>query len=103
MLMPNSLGILGASFKGEARGRAVGTWASAGAIASAVGPPLGGWLIGVGGWRGMFQINVPVALSAIVIVWRYVEESAEGEQPLDVAGAILATLALGALTWALTL
>jgi MFS family permease len=92
MLMPNSLGILGSSFKGEARGRAVGTWASAGAIASAVGPPLGGWLVGAAGWRAIFLINVPVALAAIIIAWRHVEESAEGEQPLDVPGAILATL-----------
>lgn len=103
MLMPNSLGILGSSFRGEARGRAVGTWASAGAIASAVGPPLGGWLVGAAGWRAIFLINVPVALVAILIAWRYVEESAEGERPLDVPGAILATLALGTLTWALTL
>jgi EmrB/QacA subfamily drug resistance transporter len=103
MLMPNSLGILGASFRGESRGRAVGTWASAGAIASTVGPPLGGWLVGAAGWRAIFLINVPVAFVAIVIAWRYVEESAEGEQPLDVPGAVLATLALGALTWALTL
>ncbi|TPG52257.1 MFS transporter [Sphingomonas glacialis] len=103
MLMPNSLGILGSAFSGESRGRAVGTWASAGAIASAVGPPLGGWLVGVAGWRAIFLINVPVALAAIVVAYRFVEESAEGEQPLDVSGAVLATLALGALTWSLTL
>jgi MFS family permease len=39
MLMPNSLAILGSAFVGEAKGRAIGTWAAAGAIASAVGPP----------------------------------------------------------------
>src|SRR6185312_13949064 len=37
ILMPNSLAILGASFSGEARGRAVGIWASAGAAIAAVG------------------------------------------------------------------
>ena len=103
MLMPNSLGTLGSAFSGESRGRAVGTWASAGAIASAVGPPLGGWLVGAFGWRVIFLINVPVALAAIYIAWTFVEESAEGKQPLDVPGAALATLALGALTWSLTL
>jgi MFS family permease len=67
------------------------------------GPPLGGSLGGAAGWRAIFLINVPVALAAIIIAWRYVEESAEGEQPLDLPGAILATLAVGTLTWALTL
>jgi len=103
MLMPNSLGILGSSFTGEARGRAVGTWAAAGAIASAIGPPLGGWLVDTVGWRAIFYLNVPVALAAILIAWRYVDESAGGEKTLDWGGALVATAALGALTVALTL
>ena len=103
MLMPNSLAILGNAFSGEARGRAIGTWAAVGAIAGAVGPPLGGWLIGVAGWRAIFYINLPVALAAILIALRFVEENGEGKQPLDWPGAALATVALGALTWSLTL
>jgi EmrB/QacA subfamily drug resistance transporter len=103
ILMPNSLGILGSSFEGEARGRAVGTWAAAGAIASAVGPPLGGWLVDVVGWRAIFLLNLPVAVAAIVVAWRYVAESERQVQPLDWPGAMLATAALGSLTWALTL
>lgn len=103
ILMPNSLGILGSSFEGEARGRAVGTWAAAGAIASAVGPPLGGWLVDTLGWRTIFYLNLPVAAAAMVVALRYVEESDPGEQPLDWLGAILVTAALGILTWALTL
>jgi EmrB/QacA subfamily drug resistance transporter len=103
ILMPNSLGILGSSFEGEARGRAVGTWAAAGAIASAVGPPLGGWLVDTTGWRTIFYLNLPVAAVAILVAWRYVAESAAGEQRLDWRGALLATAALGAMTWALTL
>jgi EmrB/QacA subfamily drug resistance transporter len=103
LLMPNSLGILGASFSGEARGRAVGTWAAAGAIASAIGPPFGGWLVEVAGWRSIFFLNIPVAAAAILAAWHYVEESAAGEDRLDWGGALLATAALGALTWALTL
>ena len=103
VLMPNSLGILGASFDGEARGRAVGTWAAAGAVASAVGPPLGGWLVDAVGWRAIFYINIPIAAAAVAIAWWYVEESAEGKDRLDWTGAILATVALASLTWALTL
>jgi EmrB/QacA subfamily drug resistance transporter len=103
MLMPNSLAILGNAFEGEARGRAIGTWAAAGAIASAIGPPLGGWLVDTVGWRAIFAINLPVCAGAAFIALGFVEESAEGEQPLDWVGAALATLALGALAWALTL
>lgn len=103
ILMPNSLGILGSSFQGEARGRAVGTWAAAGAIASAVGPPLGGWLVDTVGWRAIFTLNLPVAAAAIAAAWRFVGESEHGSQPLDWGGAVLATGALGAVTWALTI
>jgi EmrB/QacA subfamily drug resistance transporter len=103
MLLPNSLGILGAVFEGETRARAIGTWAAAGAIASTVGPPLGGWLIADFGWRAIFYINLPVAAAAILIAVAFVEESSKGRQPLDGSGAAFATLALGTLTWALTL
>lgn len=103
ILMPNSLGILGSSFEGEARGRAVGTWAAAGAIASAVGPPLGGWLVDSVGWRAIFYLSVPVAGAAVLAALRFVAESTPGKERLDWTGAILATAALGALTWALSL
>ncbi|HEX7854212.1 MAG TPA: MFS transporter [Sphingobium sp.] len=103
LLMPNSLGILGSSFEGEARGRAIGTWAAAGAIASAIGPPFGGWLVDTVGWRAIFYLNIPVAAAAIAVAWRFIKESPRGEEALDWRGAWLATAALGALTWALTL
>ena len=103
MLMPNSLSILSHAFSGEEKGRAVGTWAAVGAIASAFGPPLGGWLVDAVGWRAIFFINLPVAALAIGLALKGVEESGDGKQPLDWPGAALATVALGALTWALTL
>jgi EmrB/QacA subfamily drug resistance transporter len=103
ILLPNSLATLGHSFTGEARGKAIGTWAGVGAMAGAVGPPLGGWLVDAVGWRTIFYVNLSVALAAIFLALRYAEESKEGELPLDLPGAASATLALGALTWALTL
>ena len=104
MLMPNSLAILGSAFTGEQRGRAVGTWAAAGAIAGAVGPPLGGWLVDSIGWRAIFLLNLPLAAAAIVIAWRYVGESRDpGNARLDWLGAALVTASLGAATWGLTL
>jgi EmrB/QacA subfamily drug resistance transporter len=103
MLMPNSLALLGAAFAGEERGRAIGTWAAAGAIAGAVGPLLGGWLVESVGWRAIFLINLPLCAGAMWLGWRYVNESREeGGAPLDWLGVAVATVALGALTWGLT-
>ena len=103
MLMPNSLAILGGSYEGEARGRAIGTWAAVGALSGALGPILGGWLVDAVGWRSIFMINIPVALGAIFLSWRYVSERKELRAvPLDSVGAGLAVAALGLLTWAMT-
>jgi EmrB/QacA subfamily drug resistance transporter len=103
MLMPNSLAILSQTFSGAAKGRAIGIWASVGAVAGAVGPVLGGWLIDLGSWRGVFLLNVPIAATAIALAWRYVPQDAEAnDMPLDVVGGALVTLGLGGLTFALT-
>jgi len=104
MLMPNSLAILGASFEGEARGRAIGTWAAIGAVAGAIGPVLGGWLIDTVHWRAIFLLNLPLAAAAIALAIAVVRDEARDAKPapLDWLGGVLATLSLGALTWALT-
>ena len=103
LLMPNSLAILGSTFSGEARGRAVGTWAAVGAAAGALAPLLGGWLIDHGGWRAIFLMNLPVAMAAIVLAARYVpHEQAKTGPSLDLAGAAYVAAGLAALTWGLT-
>ena len=103
LLLPNSLAILGGAFSGEARGRAIGIWAAAGAAAGAIGPVLGGWLIDTVGWRTIFLINLPLAAGAILLAWRFVPEARDDARtPLDAWGALLATAGLAALTWGLT-
>lgn len=105
ILQPNSLAILGVSFTGEARGRAIGLWAAAGAALAAIGPVLGGWLIDTLGWRVIFMINLPLAAGAIGLAIAFVRERPSGEPApaLDMPGAVLVTAALGAITWALTI
>ncbi|HEX2760913.1 MAG TPA: MFS transporter [Rhizomicrobium sp.] len=104
VLMPCSLAILGASFSGAARGRAIGIWASIGAVMSAIGPVLGGWLIDTMGWRAIFLINLPLAAGAIALALIHVTDTREEERPaLDIPGGVLATCGLGALTWGLTI
>ncbi len=104
LLLPNSLALLNAAFQGEKRGRAVGIWAAAGAAAAAIAPLIGGWLVGTVGWPAIFYINLPLALGAILIAGRFVAESREtGAGRTDYGGALLATVGLGGLTYALTL
>lgn len=105
LLLPCSLAILGESFDGEARGRAIGIWAASGAIMGAIGPVIGGWLIDVTGWRAIFLINLPLALAAIALAIFFVRDpQSDGpKQSLDIGGSVLATTALGALTWGLTI
>jgi len=104
LLLPNSLAILGSAFTGEARGRAIGTWAAVGALAGALGPVVGGWIVDTIGWRAIFLLNLPIAAGAGFLSWRYLDERKESQSatPLDAAGAGLATAALGLLTWSLT-
>ncbi|HEV2362901.1 MAG TPA: MFS transporter [Caulobacteraceae bacterium] len=104
ILLPNSLAILGGAFSGVERGRAVGTWAAVSAMAAAIGPVLGGWLIDTAGWRSIFLINLPVAAGAVALaLWTVAESRADDGTPLDRLGAVLATSGLGALTWGLTI
>jgi EmrB/QacA subfamily drug resistance transporter len=103
LLMPNSLAILGASFDGEARGRAIGIWASVGAAAGAVAPLIGGELIAFAGWRTIFLINLPVAALALLLGYRSLEDEPErAAHGLDLLGAALASVGLASLTWGLT-
>ena len=104
LLLPNSLALLNAAFSGENRGRAVGIWAAAGAAAAAIAPLIGGWLVDSVGWPAIFYINLPLALGAIGLAWKFVAESGDpGAGRTDYPGALLATGGLGGVTYALTL
>jgi len=81
LLLPNSLAILGASFSGEARGRAIGLWAAIGAVMGAIGPVLGGWLIDHLGWRAIFFLNLPPALGAILLALLFVKDASAKKKP----------------------
>ena len=103
LLMPTSLAILGASFEGAARGRAIGIWASVGAAAGAIGPLVGGELIDLVGWRTIFLINLPVAALALLLGARALrDEPDQAARALDLPGAALASIGLASLTWGLT-
>ena len=105
LLVPQSLASISANFPKEVRGKAIGTWAAASAATTAIGPPVGGFLIDLLSWRAVFWINVPLAVVSIWLILRYVEESRDEseEGPIDWLGAAVAVLAFGALTYGLTI
>jgi MFS family permease len=98
------LAIIQSSFAPDDRGRAVGAWSGLGGVAGAVGPFLGGWLIGVAGWRWVFLLNLPLAAVVVAVAARHVPETSDQEQHrgFDVLGAVLAASALAGVTYALT-
>ena len=102
LLVPASLAIVGASFEGRARAKAIGLWGALSGLAMAVGPVLGGWLVEDVSWRAAFLISPAMALVAIPITLRHVPESRDPEaRRLDLIGAALATIGLGGLVYGL--
>ena len=103
LLVPGSLALLSASFPEAERGRAIGIWSGFTSITSAIGPVLGGWIVQHFSWRWAFFINVPIAVLVVCLTFWCVPESRNEEAPkkLDWPGAILATLGLGGITFAL--
>ena len=103
LLTPGSLAILQASFAEQDRAAAIGAWSGLGGVATAIGPFLGGWLIGAVSWRLEFFINLPVAVAVVAIAARHVPETkAPGPVPkLDVRGAACISGALAGITYGL--
>lgn len=103
LLGPGSLALIQASFHPGDRARAVGVWSGFGGIGAAVGPFVGGWLVGGPGWRWVFLLNLPLALLCVPIALRHVPESADGRTHgrFDVLGAVLAAVSLALVTYAL--
>ena len=102
LLVPGSLALISASFPEKTRGQAIGTWSGFTAITAAIGPLLGGWLVQHASWRWVFFLNVPLAVFVILVSWWKVPETRrEAKGGLDWSGAALATLGLGAVTYAL--
>jgi EmrB/QacA subfamily drug resistance transporter len=100
MLTPGSLALISSSIDRRDQGAAIGLWSGFGGVAGALGPFLGGWLIEVAGWRSIFFLNVPLTLVVVLVALRHVPESRDPDAAaeLDVPGALVVALALGALT-----
>ncbi len=103
LLTPGSLAMIQASFVPADRARAIGAWSGLGGVATAIGPFLGGWLIGVASWRWVFLINLPLAVVVVFVAQRHVPETRDPTAGgrIDLLGAALAVIGLGGITYAI--
>lgn len=102
LLVPTSLALIGSHFDDAERGRAIGTWAGASALTTAIGPVLGGWLVDQWGWRSVFLLIPPLVVLTIIIArWRVPVSPLKHDGRLDYPGAVLLAAALGLLVYAL--
>ena len=103
LLVPSSLAILTASFDPSERGRAIGLWASLSGIGAAIGPLAGGLIVDAISWRGIFFLNLPIAVFVFLVALPKVPESRDeqAERHIDLPGAAIAAVFLAGLTFAL--
>lgn len=103
LLTPGSLALIEASFRPADRARAIGAWSGLGGVAAAIGPLVGGYLIGAISWRAIFLINIPLGAFVIWAAARHVPESRDpgATGRLDLTGSVLTALGLAGTTYAL--
>ena len=102
LLTPGSLALLRATYKDEA-GRAIGAWTAWTSAATVAGPVVGGAIVEAVSWRGIFFLNIPVAIVTVIaaLVSRDTCRTQRRHRHLDVPGIVLGAIGVGALVWAL--
>ena len=103
MLNPVAMSIITNVFtEPRERARAIGVWGGVVGISLGVGPIVGGFLVETVGWRGIFWINIPIGLVAVVLTALFVPESraVRARRP-DVVGQALVIVVLATATYAI--
>ncbi|WP_052366727.1 MFS transporter [Paraoerskovia marina] len=102
MILPTTLSIINATFRGRERGIAFAVWGSTIGGMAALGPLLGGWLTDSFSWRWAFGINPPIAVLMVVGALLWVDESrSEGARRTDLVSAALSVVTFGTLVFGL--
>jgi len=105
MMMALTMALVGETVPAHRAGRAMGLLGTTSAIGTALGPSLGGMLIGAFGWPSIFLINVPLGLLAAALAWRYLprDKAATHRASFDLPGSILLAGGLASYALAMTL
>jgi EmrB/QacA subfamily drug resistance transporter len=97
-MVPGSLALIAKAYPREARGKAIGIWATAASLTTILGPIVGGALLSTFGpwsWRLVFAINLPFGVLALLLLWfRVPADAAASGRRLDWLGGALVTAAL---------
>jgi EmrB/QacA subfamily drug resistance transporter len=103
LLTPSSLAVIVSTFPENERGPAIGSWTAWGTIAGALGPLVAGVILGVGSWRWIFVINLPLVVACLWLIMRVVPSTTPSatHRRVDVIGALLCVLGLGGTVFAL--
>jgi EmrB/QacA subfamily drug resistance transporter len=103
LLSPAALSIITTAFKGPERAKALGAWGAVGGAGAAIGVLLGGTLTELD-WRAIFFINIPVGFVLALAARRVVpaDTAAPSWRGLDLRGALLATVSLAGLVYAIS-
>jgi EmrB/QacA subfamily drug resistance transporter len=101
LLSPAALSILTTTFHGPDRHRALGVWAALGGGGAAAGVLVGGLLVSGPGWQWVFFVNVPIGLLVAALVPATVAAAPRHSGRVDIPGALLVTVASGALIYGL--
>lgn len=106
LMVPGSMALVSRAYPPGERGRALGLWAAASTLTTALGPVLGGVILttlGEAGWRLIFALNLPLGLLALALLARCtLRATAAPAGRIDWPGAALASVGLGLLAWLLT-
>ncbi|GAA1974759.1 DHA2 family efflux MFS transporter permease subunit [Microbacterium pumilum] len=102
MVLPSTLSVINATFRGRERSIAFAVWGSTIGGMAALGPLLGGWLTTDFSWRWAFGINVPLGILIIAgVLYAVAESREESYRSIDIVGALLAVIASASLVFAL--
>lgn len=101
---PTGLSLLATTFpEGRERNRAIGVYSAMSSAGGAIGLLLGGVLTSYVSWRGIFFINVPIAILALVLAPRVLTESTStAAGRLDLPGALTVTAGMISLVYGVT-
>lgn len=103
LMLPTSLSIINANFRGRDRAIAFAIWGSTIGGTAALGPLLGGWLTTDFSWRWAFGINIPLGAIVLIGTLVFVKESKDthAQSGVDIAGALLSVLGIGLIVFGL--